>query len=334
MENKKYRAFVGFDGFIDRLAQVVLERTEEKMTPFPSIAAFSQRLMKVAGISADLELVVKAVRPGGNAPIMARELARLGGQVTCVGNVGTGELHPVFQEWGKYVRFLPTGEPCDALCLEFDDGKIMLPDLKLLDQMDWQWIKTHCGEDELMHQAEECTLFAFVNWSLLSHSDSIWKGFRDEFLKKGCQGRKVNIFFDLADPSKHPDSKLKGCVELISSFRSVGHVTLGLNENEARCVCRALNGEDTTLEGIAEAVYNSGVADVVLVHPRYGCQVKDRENNRFLSGVVTQKPVCSTGGGDVFNAGFCHALCMDASVDDAVHYAMQRSYLWLTGQTA
>ena len=45
MNEKKYQAFVGFDGFVDRLARVVLERKGDQVIPFPTISSFAHRLI-------------------------------------------------------------------------------------------------------------------------------------------------------------------------------------------------------------------------------------------------------------------------------------------------
>ena len=333
MNEKTYQAFVGFDGFVDRLARVVLERKGDQVIPFPTITSFANRLIEAAGISADLELQVQESKPGGNAPILAHGLSLLGGNAHCLGNVGAGALHPVFSEWGEKVDFLPLGEPCDALALEFEDGKIMLPDLKFLDQLTWAQVKKCCGEDRLRRLAGKCTLFAMVNWSLLPHAGEIWQGFRDEYLKDGAKGRKVEIFFDLADPSKHPKEKLRECLSLMASFKAIGRVTLGVNENEARRLSAALGCDDPSYEAMGDCLYQSGCAHVILIHPRHGCQAADESGNRFLPGTLAENPVCSTGGGDIFNAGFCHGLQMGLSVDEAVKLAMRCSYLWVTGES-
>lgn len=333
MSEKTYQAFVGFDGFVDRLARVVLERKGDQVIPFPTITSFANRLIEAAGISADLELQVQESKAGGNGPILAHALSLLGGKAHCLGNVGAGALHPVFREWGEKVDFLPLGEPCDALALEFEDGKIMLPDLKPLDGLDWAKVKQSCGDECLKRLAKECALFAMVNWSLLPHAGEIWQGFRDEYLKEGAKGRKVEIFFDLADPSKHPREKLLECLSLIASFKEIGRVTLGVNENEARRLSSALGCEEFSYEAMGDCLYRSGCAHVILIHPRHGCQVADAEGNRFLQGKLAENPVCSTGGGDVFNAGFCHGLQKGLSVEEAARLAMRCSYLWVTGES-
>lgn len=325
-----YHAFVGFDGFVDRLARIVRERNSEQVTTIPDITSFSERILQAAGVSADLELQVLQAQPGGNAPIMARELARLGGKVTCVGTVGESVLHSTFSNWGKHVDFIPIGAPCDTLALEFDDGKIMLPDLQPLDKVNWAHVKKYCGT-ELSRLVSDCSLFAMVNWSLMPHSSEIWTGFRDEYLHTVAQEREVTIFFDLADPSKHPAEKLRQCLELIRSFRTLGQVVLGLNENEATCLCRALGMENVDLADMAQQIYATQAADILLIHPRHGCQVTDEQGTRFLAGKLVTNPVCSTGGGDAFNAGFCHAFMTGHSADESAQAGMRQSYLRVAG---
>src|SRR5262249_17062631 len=107
-------ALVGFDGFIDSTIDLVDRRrgvapggdtggdmTGGGYTRIATIGAFAARCAAAAGRSTNIERVVKERRFGGNGPLLASALARLGAPVTFIGAVAdegpadTPALHPV-----------------------------------------------------------------------------------------------------------------------------------------------------------------------------------------------------------------------------------------------
>jgi hypothetical protein len=75
----RLHAFVGLDGFVDEIIHVVDKRDDaENYHRLPTIDALAERIAKAAGRSTNIELVVERTKLGGNGPIMANALARLG----------------------------------------------------------------------------------------------------------------------------------------------------------------------------------------------------------------------------------------------------------------
>src|SRR5688572_5106042 len=98
----KFQCFMGFDGFVDEIFQVVDQRqSHTKYTPFATMKAFGNRISSAAGKSANFEIVPQARKLGGNGPIMAFALSTLGAPVHYVGMLGHPELNPVFAEFAK-----------------------------------------------------------------------------------------------------------------------------------------------------------------------------------------------------------------------------------------
>src|SRR4051812_14794710 len=95
-------AFVGMDGFVDEIVQVVDKRADaENFQRLPTIAKLAERLAGAAGKSANIELVNQVTKLGGNGPIMGNALASFGIRVTYLGTLGYPTLHPVFDEFAK-----------------------------------------------------------------------------------------------------------------------------------------------------------------------------------------------------------------------------------------
>src|SRR2546425_4213303 len=121
------RAFVGLDGFVDEIVHAVDKRENaEQFTRLPTISSLSERVSAAAGQSTNIELVNQRTKLGGNGPIMANALARLGVKVTYVGALGYPHLHPVFADFARNAEVHGIADPGHTDALEFDDGKLML----------------------------------------------------------------------------------------------------------------------------------------------------------------------------------------------------------------
>ena len=95
-------AFVGLDGFVDEILDVVDKRMDARhYERVPTIARLAERIAEAAGKSTNIELVNQITKLGGNGPIMANALAGFGMKVTYLGNLGYPHLHPVFHEFAR-----------------------------------------------------------------------------------------------------------------------------------------------------------------------------------------------------------------------------------------
>src|SRR5947208_11379487 len=121
------RAFIGLDGFVDEIVHVVDKRDNaETFHRLSSIGQMAARVAGAAGRSTNIEMVNQRVKLGGNGPIMANALARLGVKVTYVGALGYPSLHPVFNEFAGHADIHSIAEAGHTDALEFEDGKIMM----------------------------------------------------------------------------------------------------------------------------------------------------------------------------------------------------------------
>lgn len=321
------KALLGFDGFVDKLAKVIEKRDKNGEHAYASIPDFAVRIADAAGISCDLELRTISVLPGGNAPNMAKGLGALGVDTTLIAAIGEESLHPAFTRWEKYCKMIPVGEPSDTLALEFGDGKVMMADLSPFEGLTWKHIIETVGMAKLLELADECDMYALTCYSLLPHAAEIYDGFRRDVLEKlPHRSKKPLIFFDLADVSKHSAAMLQHCAEVLRAYRPYGETVLGMNVNETNCMTRAFGISDAcTVQERLAALYQTGIADVLLSHPRDRCYVADTHGVREIMGVLVESPRISTGGGDHLNAGFCAAKLQGFSNDEAAVSAMKVS---------
>src|SRR5438067_4166651 len=191
----RLHAFVGLDGFVDEIIHVVNKRDDaENYDRLPTIEALSERIAKAAGKSTNLELVVQRTKLGGNGPIMANALARLGIKVTYVGALGYPTLHPVFNDFAQHADVHSIAEAGHTDALEFDDGKIMLTKSTQLNDITWPNIQSRFGRDRFIDIYATADLVGFVNWTMIPCMSDLWAALLNEFCPATHSSRR-KIFF-------------------------------------------------------------------------------------------------------------------------------------------
>lgn len=325
------KALVGLDGYIDKIQRPVKSQDKEGSRYFSTLTAFGERVGRASGLSAQVELFTQQTKPGGNAPIMAHSLARLGIKNHCLGTVGMPLSDPVFDEVHPDCIFISVGRPAETNALEFNDGKLILSELSTFQHLDWATVKERIDLVAIKAIYAQSHLLALVDWCNLPHATDIWRGILDDLVKAGDHENK-HFFFDLADPTKKSDEEIGEVLKLISSFSQYGAVTLGLNENEThklyevtgRLRDRPDDGQkDLVARG--QAIFKYMDISQLLIHPQDSCYLFTARKHTMLKGRVVEKPGVSTGGGDNFNAGFYFGLLHGFTVEESMILAMGTS---------
>lgn len=316
-------ALVGFDGFIDSIIDLVdVRRDAGSYTRIPTIAAFAARCAAAAGKSTGIERVIRERRFGGNGPLMAAALARLGLPTTYIGAVGeeggddqdSANIHPAYEPFAALCRrVIPTGPPSATDALEFDDGKLMLNETAAVQRVTWARLIQVLGLPELRRTFAESTLIGIVNWSLLSGMTGIWRGLLADILPHLPRAPR-HFFIDLASPSRRTDEQLREALGLLADLHAAGlRTTLGLNEPESARVAAVLGSPASPVH--LRAAMN---LDCIVVHHHRGATAADATGPAAFTGPYTAKPRLLTGAGDHFNAGFALARCLGAPLDQAL----------------
>jgi hypothetical protein len=332
-------ALVGLDGFVDTIVTPVGQRTGpgEAYSAITHIPEFAARIAAAAGKSTNLELYPVMDKLGGNGPILAAALLAGGTRITYVGPLGRPAPHPVFHAFAARAEVVSRGEPATTIAVEFRDGKVMLGQLRTLENITLEHIDAVVGAERFRAGLASADLVALVNWTMIPHMSAIFAGLVDTVLPglpprpAGAPARR--FFFDLADPEKRTREDLRAALGLIGRFEAFGAVTLGLNLKEAQQVAAVLglpepDKDEASLRAAGAAIRAALGVSVVVVHPRESAACATAEGTFWVPGPYCEEPVITTGAGDHFNGGFCQGQllgldpegCLALGVCTSGHY--------------
>ena len=328
-------AVVGLDGFVDTIVTPVgLRRGPgENFTPITTLSEFGQRIVAAAGKSTNIELFPQLDKLGGNGPIMANALLTAGVRVTYIGAVGSPAIHPVFADMATRARTISISAAAQTTAVECQDGKLMLGQMRCLDDITYERICAVMGEAAFHAEIAGASLVALVNWTMIPNMTSIFTALTDHVLPKLPPAPDRVYFFDLADPEKRSIDDLRAALAAIAKFQSFGRVTLGLNLKEAQQVAPALGCGDVTeaeasLRGAAAAIRAQLGIETVVIHPRESASCATQAGSWWVPGPYTTRPRITTGAGDHFNAGYTSGqllglepeACLALGVSASGHY--------------
>lgn len=316
-------ACIGLDGFVDQILYVVDQRTDSgSYSRMETMADYGRKIAEAAGLSMNVELVPVSTKPGGNGVIMAQAAARLGLRTVCIGAMGKGKLHPVFQSLSKEVELISYAEPARTDALEFFDGKIISSTLESLNSVTWGSLTAAAGPDLLVKTMNEADLIALNNWTMIPGMTDIWRQMLAKIFPRLEKRRRI-IFFDLADPTKRSEADIREALGVIRRFGTYGETVLSCNLREAGRLMAALEipapraplGEDAGVswEKSCQEFRESAGISVLAVHTLKNaiCCHKDPSGAGqvwIVPGNYAPRPVLTTGGGDHFNAGTAFGL--------------------------
>lgn len=332
-------ALAGFDGFLDSIIRVVDRRRSmamEDFEPITTIPRFAGRVADAAGKSANIELVVDEVRFGGNGPLYAGALGRLGMPTTYIGAVGvddgSDEVLPIYRPFAELCeRVIPIAAPAYTDALEFDDGKIMLGKAANVQAVTWDRLMERVGLDALRALCARSRLLGIVNWTLCGGVQDIWEGLIRDVLpgveRDATDRGNRRVFIDLSDPAKRTDEDLRGALAVLRRMNEFVPVTLSLNLAEGERVARVLGVDAFTdapslgvgVRAAAERVRERAGLSCLVIHPREGAAAADDAGeSAWFEGPFTAQPRLSTGAGDHFGAGFSFAQVLGLPLAESV----------------
>jgi hypothetical protein len=312
---------IGLDGFVDEIVHLVDKRQDfENFTRIPTIADLGDRISRAAGLSTNIEMVPVQLKLGGNGPILSNALLEYGVKLTYIGALGN-PVHSVFQGMAdKAEKIYSLCEPGHTDALEFEDGKLLMGKITVLNEITWDRFKEMVGPPkEIAAMIDKCDLFGMENWTMVPYMSQIWEGLINEVLPL-MQDRAVKplAFFDLADPEKRTKGDIFAAMKLIGKFEGKFRAVLGLNEKELYAIADVFGIKADGLKNTTVATYEKLGIYCLVVHPvKEACCCIGGEYFE-VQGPYCEKPVLTTGAGDNFNTGFCLGQALGLDPTDSI----------------
>ena len=311
-EPVEHRGICGFDGFIDTFITMKSPAT---------MAEFGPKVEKAAGIAASYESEHKGDKFGGNGPLIASALSDIfsnGIDITYIGAMGADEVLPIYREAleDKIRKLCTLAEPAHSDCLEFEDGKIMLSDMRSCAEITWDRLVEKIGAEPLDSMLQDCRFIGAVNWGKLPHVGVIWKNLAQRLADLEVPQKQVTFFMDLAEFEQRPMEDREELLELFPAITAQCHTLLSFNLKEAWQMADSFDGdfhgqkEPQAVADLAVFLHERIDVDRIIIHPNDGAACASADGCTYLPGPYCQKPLISIGAGDNFGAG-CLAACLE-----------------------
>ena len=335
LNNKK--AWVGFDGFVDKLVVPVKLRKGggNAFEGFKTLTEFGKKIQTASQSNLNIELYLKQEKLGGNGPLLANTLANLGVKVHYVGTLGK-PIHPVFEAFAQNIEVTTLGAFGETQALEFSDGKLLLGHTSPMEAVTYQGLIEVISETNLMSQFSQSDLICFQNWTMLLHLSEIFENILENIWPGLSENKERICFFDLADPAKRTREDCRHLLELLPKFQSKSHVYLGVNRSEIRFIGKLLGKPEPPyrLETESYAVWVKEIKDCLqinglIVHCSEGAVADCMGEIAFVPALKARCLSCLTGSGDHFNGGFLGGVLMHLSLAQCLQLGHITSVLYI-----
>jgi hypothetical protein len=307
----KLTGLAGFDGFIDIFIRFEMPSTMAELGP---------KITAAAGIAASYPVQHLGDKFGGNGPLFTSALHGIHNgaiDLTYIGAMGRDAILPIYKVAleSKTTQLYSLADPAHSECLEFDDGKIMLGDLRSCAEITWDRLLSCVGEEKLNDLLQSSHFIGAVNWGKLPHVGEIWKQLAIRLKTLGRTPKSIPFFMDLAEFEQRPRKDVETLLAMMPEITSQCHTLLSFNLKEAWQMSDFLGGNfngKKTPDSVAELATFLKLhiaVDRIIIHPNDGAACASEKTTVYLPGPVCKKPLISTGAGDHFGAG-----CLSASL--------------------
>jgi len=310
------RVVFGFDGYLDRVREVVADRTDpESYERLPRLAEFRDRLDRSveAGSSLSYEWLEDGRRTGGHTCHLARAFGTWDFAPTLVGMYGEPVGETFEREFGDY-DLHSIGEPGVTDAVEFDDGKLMLTEIGDTMTLDWAGLDDRFGHDRLLDRLDSAALLGVGYWSEAPATPSILSGLSERW--SDIDDPPATVLVDPGDVRKLEPERLRSGRAAIGELCAATDVVVSANRAETAVLADAYAGEaDREFETAAEAVFDALDPTWFVGHGVDRSVVVTADGTESVSVPAVEEPELTTSSGDHFNAGL--ALARITGLDPA-----------------
>ncbi|MFX1498383.1 MAG: PfkB family carbohydrate kinase [Promethearchaeota archaeon] len=319
--------FLGFDGYVDSLYDLVQERINKKeWLRMESMRTFGELALNVSGSSANVERVLKKRIFGGFAPNTSRALSAFNVKIYLVAALGYPTLSEHYKQ-GLNVKFFPIANPGETVALEFNDGKIMITDFENIYNINWDSLMVRVPQDQLIEIINNSNILGFGHWALVPSLNDIWNNLIKNILPNINDLNKKLFFVDIADIKKR---KVEDIIEMGKILQKVNEhipVILCANDQEAKKLSEVfLKVEiiDTSKRNFKDFVELGKKLNNVLklsafvIHSPHFATISTLDEHFWVTEAYTSRPKFTTGAGDHFHSGTILGLSCGLTPAEAI----------------
>ena len=318
------RVLIGIDGYVDEVWQVVESRADnDNYTIFKRFRQFGEHLLKYDEGGMAAEIIRKRRIYGGFTANTGNASICLGVGTVLLSMFGKDVTDPVFSCFDRNndeARIVSIGDPAVCHIFEFDDGKMMFPYNKAVNDLDWGFLTNAVPLDLLQQIMREADIIALGYWSNMHAFDDLVVKFYDilsggdgnqqDILIGG--GKRQRMFFDFADIRKREIKALDDTLSMLGGIGESLPMTLSLNEHEADLLFSHLDEpfsmEAFQAEESAKRVREKTGLDEIVVHtPHFALSASLSEGVISMPQKYCNNPARTTGAGDTFNGAYISA---------------------------
>lgn len=295
----------GFDGFVDRVREVVDQRDgPQTYRALDELATFGERIHASAadGASYASEWCQLGTRCGGHVAHLSRAMVRLGCRPTLFGTFGT-PLHRQFREEFSNCELHSFGQPTVTDVIEFDDGKLMFQDTGRQRTLNWETIRERVGLETIADAVDGTPLFGLGYWAFLPRMATIWDGIRTD-LWPVLSDPPASILVDPADVRQVTTKRLRAGRDALAALDDTVPVTMSGNYAETMVLAGLDSREDSdSLTAAADRARKALGVTRYAAHSPVASTLATADGTVRAAVPRTDEPVLTTSAGDHFNAG-------------------------------
>ncbi|MFB6074741.1 MAG: PfkB family carbohydrate kinase [Haloarculaceae archaeon] len=304
------RMVFGFDGYLDRVREVVADRQDAgSYEALATLAGFSERVADSVetGSSLTFEWLQDGSRTGGHTCHLGRAFGKWGFEPVLVGTYGDPVREQFAAEFGDY-ELHTLGAPGVTDAVEFDDGKLMLSEIGDQMDLDWATVTEGVGRDLLVDRLDGAALLGTGYWSEVPALPDVYEGLRD--LWPEVESPPEHLLIDTGDVRKLDPENIAAGRAAISRLEEVADVVVSANRAETRLLAETVAGADPDADPAAHARAVREELDVTMVagHGVDRSVVATADGTVGVDVPTVSDPELTTSSGDHFNAGLALGL--------------------------
>lgn len=306
-----WNVMFGFDGYIDRVREVVAQRENpSSYTRMDDIKSLGSQILEAADAERSilLEWAQTGTRTGGHVCHLSRATGRLGFEPVMVGMFGNPVRDQFRHEFEDY-EMVSLGEPGVTDAIEFADGKVMLTESGGMHSLDWDGLCDELGLEQLAALTDGTDALGLGYWGEIPGMESIFDGLRTELLPR-LRDPPEHILLDPADISDRDHDQIRSGIASLRRLDDVVPVTVSANRFETAVLAKIVDSEDEnrSLTELALTAHDGiGVTRFVTHSVEASVVVNDDGVGRALVPQI-DNPVLTTSAGDHFNVGLLLGL--------------------------